>query len=358
MLNPDLYYELQDIFGEVVIKNENEQAEYDYNEMDDKAIVLNKGRAKISASVTSWGEVYAVNCPECRDTRQRLFFGHMLGQSLKRNGRDIFFSKYLYKCHNEGCNVSDTIKSMDPDAFLGNMKPRKTKNGIIALPSEVVLPEGSVALSHAPLYAQQDLLNRGYDLEVLQDKYRVMFAPAGAVYVEADEEKDIKERKFFEDRIVIPIINGRQMISWQARVIGKVKNKKQPKYLFPPMFPKTSAVYGIDDAWRNKQIIICEGITDCWKYGLDSVCCFGKSLASEQLRYLEIMFSWQGRCCVVLDSAKDDPDTDDKSKKMVKKLTESRAFPGGVTEYRLPDGDPGDADPVWLREQVEATFDK
>jgi hypothetical protein len=356
MLNPDLYYALEAIFGQVLVKNENEQAEYDYNEMDNKAIVLNKGRPKVSASVTSWGEVYAVNCPECRDTKHRLFFGHMLGQTLKRSGNDLIFSKYMYKCHNEGCNVSDHVKEIDPDTFIGTMSPKKTKNSIIGLPSQTKLPEGSLALSHAPLYVQQYLLNRGYDLQVLQERYRVMYAPEGSVYVEADEENDVEERKFFEDRIVIPIINKGYMISWQARVIGKIKHKKQPKYLFPPMFPKTSAIYGIDEAWKHHTVVIEEGITDTWSYGPEAMACFGKSLSAEQIRYLEIMFYHQGRCCVVLDSAKDDPDTDDKSAKMVEKLRESEAFPDGVTEFRLPEGDPGSTDPVWLREQVEATF--
>jgi hypothetical protein len=357
MLNPDLFYELETIFGQVLIKNENEQAEYDYNEMDDKAIVLNKGRAKVSANVTAWGEVYAVNCPECGDAKHRLFFGHMLGQTLKRSGKDILFSRHMYKCHNEGCNVSDFVRAMDADAFIGTMTPKKVKNGILGLPSETTLPEGSIALSHAPLYVQQYLLNRGYDLDVLQNRYRVMFAPEGAVYVEADPEKEIEERRLFEDRLVIPIINKGYMISWQARVIGDVKRKSQPKYIFPPMFPKATAIYGIDEAWKYHTVVMEEGITDTWAYGPEAMACFGKSLSAEQIRYLEIMFYHQGRCCVVLDSAKEDPDTDEKSRKMVKKLQESEAFPDGVTEFRLPAGDPGGTDPVWLREQVEATFD-
>ena len=183
-----------------------------------------------------------VNCPLCNDQKQRLVFGHMLGQTLKRSGKDIYFSKYLYKCHNEGCNVSSTVMDFDNEAFMGQMKPTKTKTGIIGLPAEASLPEDSVALSHAPFYVHEYLRERGCDLEQLQDIYRVMFAPKGAVYQVANEETGDEAKEFFEDRIIIPIVNKRRMISWQARVIGKTKNPKQPKYLFPKMFPKTAPI--------------------------------------------------------------------------------------------------------------------
>ena len=113
------------------------------------------------------------------------------------------------------------------------------------------------------------------------------------------ESKAGKDFKLYE-RLVMPIIVNDVQIGVSIR---KIRAKDNPKWFHaPPTIETGSILYNIDSCKDSKEIIVCEGIFDVWRWyeaGYSAVCTFGAHLTEEQYRMLlrsgkDIIWSYDG----------------------------------------------------------------
>ena len=101
MRNPKLYHALKQITGlPPKIINEGEPCHL-HNVYAEYSFVPTT--QNLPASCTRGGEQYAVNCPFCGDTRQRLYISHMWDTEFVQNNVRYHCSDRLMHCFNEDC---------------------------------------------------------------------------------------------------------------------------------------------------------------------------------------------------------------------------------------------------------------
>jgi len=300
------------------------------------------------ARVEAWGECYRFNCPGCGDTRGRLFFSYLYEQVTQVSKVTYRFGR-VYHCHNEGCNLHDILDRLvlpvtnqvveqKPATFTGFMQ------------NDTELPAGCISLmsQDVPSAALEYLYARGFDPTELTNKFMVLYAREGTVYKPKTETEPAKE--FFEGRLVIPVVQGRRLVGWQARRLEDVKKDKY-KYLNEDGFRKSQALYNMDRAAFHRDMVVVEGVTDCWKTGDHSVALFGKKASAHQLSILSMMWRYSGSCVIMLDG-----DAWKQSNWLARKLREAQAFPRGIAEVHLDGRDPGDMSKAEIQSIVEEAW--
>jgi len=120
----------------------------------------------------------------------------------------------------------------------------------------------------------------------------------------------------YDNRILIPIYWGREMVSFQSR---DITGESEKKYLAcPSRREKTkhkNVVYGKEERWpETDSLIIVEGITDVWRLGGYSVATFGISFTTEQVLLLSKM---AGRFFIIFDN---EPQAQEQARKLAVKL--------------------------------------
>jgi len=127
------------------------------------------------------------------------------------------------------------------------------------------------------------LIKRKFNPDFLEVYYRLRSGPIAGRY---------------HHRIIIPIIQNQQPVSFLARSIS---NSLQPKYLASPseqsLKPIKHCLYGIDEI--KDEAVIVEGVTDVWRWGPGAVAVFGKTMTWEQIQLLK---SRAHRVTVLLDA--------------------------------------------------------
>jgi len=349
MLNRSLYDALCGVFGtEVKISNEDQPCSFTIASTKD--FVLKHGtKGRTYAVAEDWGEVYSVCCPLCGDRRFRLFISHAMGSKTIPNGRKtpVYFSSKLCVCHNERCHISEefdiyrgAIRSVlgEPpliraEAMEGQpgrikAKPFSAFHKNIELPGKCILLDADNLPEHVARYLQQ----RRLDPVELSSQFHVRYAPAGAIW---EEEKDgeVVRKEFFDDRLLIPIVQSRKLVSWQARLIGDKENS--PKYLNYGPARKNNLLYNFDKALLYPDIVLCEGVTDVWRIGEHAMALFGKNLALPQMDMLKAVWGDTGSCVIVLDE-----DAGKYSDKIALLLKNAGVFPKGIAVLKLNGGDP------------------
>ena len=278
-LNQSLYDRLESVFGDVRICSEGEPF-----------IAVKRRRAFTSPTkypnyldIIDSGEYYAVCCPVCGDTRNRLWVNHMWNQTYEG-----FTLKYLICCYNEGCNELDDFNEVfsdliHPDSIHSVVKrPTITKTRYIT-----EIPGESIPISELP----QDHLLRGY-LETqrgfcVQDLSDIW----GLRWVTESNSENIHD----SNRLLIPIysiVNGQeQMVAWQTRYFNyhtgnsTPPSKKTPKYLIQG--PTRTVAHNIHNV-KMDFIVLCEGFFDMARVGREhGVCTFGKHLTQKQAELIE-----------------------------------------------------------------------
>jgi DNA primase len=89
----------------------------------------------------------------------------------------------------------------------------------------------------------------------------------------------------FNTRVIIPVYNNREMVSYQAM---DVTRKAEIKYIdcHPDIakIPNKKNIYGYDDMMSRvkNQVILVEGVTDKWRVGKYAVALFGKNYTVDQ----------------------------------------------------------------------------
>jgi hypothetical protein len=354
MLNPVLYSALCELFGNSPYEVVNAGDEGEFTTPQRKKN-CRAARSRLYASVGRWGECYRFDCPECADTRGRLYVSHLSERIYKgTNPSGTFFFGHVYHCKNEGCNLTSYFRSikLDPEKALYVSKPTAHIKYMVrptAFP-QVTFP---IISDEVPEYAREYLWERGFNPVEMHNKYDVRFVPKGTVYYK-NESPDIPKEEweaveFYEDRLLIPIIQGRRIISWQARSFKK--DCTQYKYLFPVGCKKSHYLYNMDNALFSENVVIVEGVTDVWRIGPGdnagaprAVALFGKSLSQQQLWMMQHLWGYDGRCVILLD-----PEEEATMIKMGALLQEKKVFPGGVAYLKLAEGyDPA----MYTREQL------
>lgn len=341
ILNPKLYAALQKVFGVVRVASPGCEGSYSCPNFG------TVGRNfKQFATVESWGEKYAVCCPICKETRFRLVFSYLWGQQTRSGSRKkpIYFSNRLYVCYNERCDLTAYFQKIrehmgEPLEVKLQVEPfiRYTRVGI-------ELPKGCLPITHedVPQYVIDYLAARKFSSEELEREFQVKYIPAGTLLW---YQQDGSEFRLYEDRIFIPIIQGRKLVAWQLR---DVTGKSKIKYLTLRDFRKSSSLYNYDNALMYPDIVICEGVTDVWRVGKQAVALFGKELSRGQLELMKVLWAFDG-CAVVLVDA----DAQKESQRIANTLRRYKIFPRGVYELRLEQGDPADCEQNKLLDMLE-----
>ena len=295
LLNPRLYYRLQQCFREVKISCQGQRLIYhietDYKTNTKKVIVEQRG------------EAYCVHCPFCSvvarvrpDTRFRLYINHHWGFPSPEGYR--FWN--LVKCYNEDCLASMANRNILSSMVFGNNKPRElllySENQEIILP-EITLPEHISLKALSPGHpALEYLIARGFDPYQLAEEYDLSYCTEITSPV--------------RDRLLIPIWYNDTLYGWQARAIYP---DQVPKYHTARGSRISHVLYGLDHIKQKRNnVFLVEGVTDVWRLGTGAVALFGCHISAPQIQLLK---SVTEKVTVMLDG-----DALDKAKKIANKL--------------------------------------
>jgi hypothetical protein len=296
----------------------------------------------MTLSVLSAGDYYRVNCPFCRDTRQRLWINHMYAMQ----GPDGQRMTHLAHCYNESCLERPGRRRELAERLLGfqNVNNRgslgmyveqgirdDTPAGPSRLPGECVrlldLAPSHPArhyMQHKRRYTEQDIFH--YDLRYC---IRPDVNPAW---------------RMAYNRIIFPVYFNNVLVGWQARYPDDVDWKALGlvKYFTQPGMHKGRLLYNLDRARTKPFVVISEGVTDVRPLGDYGVALLGKSLSVGQRSLLYQVWP-TGPILFLLD-----PDASGDMDGIICEMLASR--PGmRVLQIRLPgEHDPGDYDPTTL----------
>ena len=138
----------------------------------------------------------------------------------------------------------------------------------------------------------------------------------------------------YKHRIIIPIMWGRKVVSFQGR---DITGKSELKYLACPkareIIEHQTIVYGDQEKWSDTGICV-EGVTDVWRFGPRAFAVFGIDFTARQIRVIAKSFK---RVFVVFD---DEP----QAIKQGKELTMELKFRGVDAYQEIIIGDPGEMD--------------
>jgi hypothetical protein len=356
VLNLQLYNVITNVFpGEVLISNEDQPGRYSLPQGKASAYKQCKGMLEY-AQVEDWGEVYHCDCPVCGDTRKRLYISHLFGSRIIPKGKKtpIAFSKRLVVCHNEGCQskhafspylqaITEGLDKNEPVLIQeGKEVVKQAFSGFtVSKESEIRLPKGCLSLcsDNMPKGILTALLDRRFDLHELDTEYFIRYAPAGVTWTEKGVDKT-----FYDDRLLIPIIQERRLVSWQARTILHSEGKKYINY---GDARKSNFLYNMDRALMYPHMVICEGVTDAWRVGPNAVALFGKTVSMQQVEIMKDLWGFDGSCVIALDS-----DAIESAEKIAWLLKAEKVFPKGVAILRLAEGDPDEHSRAEITEKI------
>jgi hypothetical protein len=298
-LNRHLYNALQRRFRRISISSEGER----YVPGPIVGIYAN-GRQQ--RSLFCAGEYYRVNCPFCRDSRQRLYINHMFGVVDPVTGDDHL---HLAHCFNEACigdrpmqrRVYEMIYPFGYGRRQTQAQITSSSTSVLSVAAtRIVLPQNLVPLTDlAASSACRYLLSRGFDPEYLIATYDVSFCPQSATPPPA-----------ITDRIVIPVYSSPAVFSgglpgadwrlagWQARAVHEPLGR-EPKYLSARGMKKSQLLYGLRQSLATTgPVVIVEGPTDVWRLGPGAVALFGKDASAAQQE--KLICSFRRRPLVIL----------------------------------------------------------
>jgi hypothetical protein len=294
-LRPDLYRRLVTRarscgFGEV--KTYHEDEEMIAHLEDDWA---HPGRKKLKVEVQ--GEYYAVNCPFCFDTRNRLWINYLWG---RHDPRVRGLNLWLAICYNENCLAKPGRVMELYDMIFGDVRDspgrydplNRGRRRTGQLRSDSYRPAGPIVtrLDWLPDYHPGNLYltSRGYD-------YRRVGRGFGLCYC----FQAAPEFPLASHRIIAPVWFGGKLVGWQGRYLGEPP-AGVPKWLTMSGMKKSALLYNFDRASKSGYVVVCEGVGDVWAYGGEAVALFGKGMSDRQANL--IASTWgQGAVVILLD---------------------------------------------------------
>lgn len=355
MLNPKLYRLLQRQFGNdnVIIVNEDLPMEGRYLR---RAYEKQSGRqgSKIRLDdVLQSGEEYRVNCPECQETRHRLYINHRWGVYDERsNSRNL----WLMNCWKSSCMSDystqrqwyDTICSpliieMGPSDLVAPPQRRAQNHGIELPGSMWSLDDMKHRAPRHP--AIQFIEGRNLDPYYLSRKFGVGFCV---------ESNITMARR----RIVAPVRVGNQLIGWQARYVGKPPDGVA-KWFTCKGFKVGSTFYNFENMIRHRTVVITEGPADVWAFGLQAGAVFGRVVSKLQVDLLADNLVDGSTIVLLLDPTYNDEkdirrDRPHPIERAYQLINAHPKFAGRVLRVYLPEPyDPGELDRWYMRDFIE-----
>ena len=347
MRNPRLYKVLRKVIGETPrIVNPGEPCRL-VNVYPEFSLVPRT--EYLLASATPGGEQYAVSCPYCHDSRQRLYVSHMWDAEFVSQNCRYHCSDRLVHCFNEQCMdnpihrqdlvnklrlAMGEVTEIDENEISESESPQVNE-----LAHQCKMPDDFKSLTDActPIEVLTYLHERGFDPEWLATRWGVGWVPCHG--------------KFAHPMIVIPVYQNGEFWFWQGRLVpldgqpdgplerDMTTGKPYPKYYFPHGVKKAWALYNLDKARTHETVFVVEGVTDAWAVGEAAVARFGKELSMAQLRLLTTQ-CFGKHIIIVPDS--DDPQALDAARAEAMRMELQSAF-ASVKLSLLPEGiDPGD----------------
>jgi len=279
-LNPGLFDSLRNCFGHVHVSSEGRPAVYDVR-IDLDSYASDKPTGFITWR--DWGETYSVNCPECGDTRSRLYIGHMWGVFCPKANRRVFS---CMKCHNEGCRV-DLFGMLDGGPRVQESSLAPPSDGAhrrMEAPGdpEDLTPVNKLPASHP---AVKYLLSRNFtDLDLLAGEYGFVYCTKSPWKKSVRDSAGNWHTVTPENRIIIPNIQQGVWNGWLARYVGDPPKDPSTgktvirKYLNAPGYAMGTSVYRLEDAFRfsgGSFCLVCEGTLSAIACGFAGVAAFG-----------------------------------------------------------------------------------
>jgi len=211
MKNEALYQALKKVYGYVVIHNEGEGIIL--KELPAiTPITKRQGLYIGSRNVDYGGEHYAVNCPFCGDTRQRLWLSYAWGAQMEYKGVMLKLSRGLAHCYNEHCLKDEGNRYLFYKSLEGEWRPdievtadMEQSYGDWTQFAQPLPPGYRMDDPQVPPYVHSYLWNRGFDPIELGKAWHLQ----------------VSVIPFYEQPvIVIPIYQQLRPAFWQARYIG------------------------------------------------------------------------------------------------------------------------------------------
>jgi DNA primase len=143
-------------------------------------------------------------------------------------------------------------------------------------------------------------------------------------------EEAAAEYPLVNGRIITPVTMNGECVGWQARAPFECDwgARHIPKYYNLPGMPKTSMLYGYDQAVGEPFCIVVEGVTDVWRVGVGAIATFGKTLSFSQA---ELIYQNWKKVVIAYDS--DAHEYVERAKMMLESKMD-------VVPMLLPSGDP------------------
>lgn len=320
VLNVPLFNALCEICdGDVRITNEGQEG---YIETTSKG-------GKLFATRSRDCEQYMINCPDCGDTRHRLYISHWAFKKVMR-GKKRVMTNSLFYCQNEPTKCKHTtlrskIRSIikEDSTTTQKLPPNRRRKKVV----DMGLPEGCVPVNapEAPLAVQDYLRGRGFDLDELYNGWGVRAC------------EYLMEYPGNGPKIIYPVLSNGNMMFWQARLAWDPTKEQQRsgvrKYYFPTGSNKSDVVYNKDNARKHPVVVIMEGVTDAQRLGESGVCIFGKVPSTRQTQIFQNAMSHNMGVMLL------DEDAGAEAKAYYAKYKE-HIFPRGFFLVTLDSGDP------------------
>jgi len=239
----------------------------DYSDVDIEAF-LDFHNIEYRTSGKNVGQDWiSINCPFCGENRyhgginlnSKVFSCWVCSESVTCLG---LVASLL------SCDWKEAKKALSP--FGGNFQ--EIREQVFA--EEVIYP---TRLTDVTTNGKQYLTSRGFDPNEIIKKYNLK--ETGILSKLKIENKSWD----FRNRIVIPIIMDRQIISYTAR---DWTDKSATRYKNAPseagILPMAECLYNIDNA--KQKVILVEGPSDVWRMRGNSVATMGVKTTSEQIQ--------------------------------------------------------------------------
>jgi len=240
-----------------------------------------------------------IHCPFCPGSQ-----GFHLGISIDHGG-----------AHCWRCGGHSTIKIISKLLGLPNQSAKKILQKYQSRTARRISREPQVSIHpikfpkpNYPLSApyKKYLNKRGFDADKLEQQWGLL--QTGPV--------SFLDEISYARRIIIPIMWGGEMVSFQAR---DITGKSDLKYMACPKkrekIHHKNIVYGKQEILENSDaIIIVEGVTDVWRLGEQAVATFGIEFRMEQVLLLS---KFDADFFIVFD---DEPQAQKQAKKLSTKL--------------------------------------
>jgi len=342
MLNPRLFYRLEERFGtvKVIHRGEAMQCKYVRNAIS--------GKIRLKPEEGFRGEEYKMNCPACGDSRGRLYINHRWGVFDERTGtRNL----WLANCFNSNCfadyteqrELFDKITGAGLDVFeLQDVDSSPRRKEPVRLPGNI--------------WPLSTILSKNINHTSVEYLRTRMVPPELAAAMGVGHCLDGAADRFV-DRLIIPIYEDGKLVSWQAR--AERDNGLAPKYLFARDSGLSSHWYNFDTATTYRLRLIVEGVIDAWMAGPHSLGVFNKRVSSDKFKRLvrnDVETGKQAVYGIMLDPTQNPKDTANGQPHHMHVAYDMfrKVFGDRVFQVWLPEGtDPGSLNCAYIRALVK-----